>query len=101
MKKEQDYFAVLRIIQSKPGFSQRKLAGVLGFSLGKINYCLKVLQAKGLVKIGSFQKKNNQSSSAHYSLTSKGAYERTRLTTNFMKRKMKEYDELKSELQVD
>ena len=101
MKKEQDHFAVLRIIQRKPGFSQRKLAGVLGFSLGKLNYCLKVLQDKGLVKIRSFQKKKNQFSNMNYVLTSKGTSEKTRLTTNFMKRKMKEYDELKSELKMD
>ena len=101
MKKEQDHFAVLRIIQRKPGFSQRKLAGVLGFSLGKLNYCLKVLQDKGLVKIRSFQKKKNQFSNMNYVLTSKGTSEKTRLTTNFMKRKMEEYDELKSELKMD
>ena len=55
MKNEQDHFGVLRKIQRKPGSSQRKLAEELGFSLGKLNYCLKSLQKKGFVKLQNFQ----------------------------------------------
>ena len=51
MKNNQDHFDVLRKIQKKPNSTQRELAGELGFSLGKLNYCLKALQNKGLVKI--------------------------------------------------
>ena len=51
MKKEQDYFEVLRKIEKEPKASQRQLADELGFSLGKLNYCLKALKEKGLVKI--------------------------------------------------
>ena len=51
MKKEQDYFEVLRKIEKTPKSSQRQLAGELGFSLGKLNYCLKALKIKGLIKI--------------------------------------------------
>ena len=51
MKYDQDHFEVLRKIQKKPESSQRELAEELGFSLGKLNYCLKELQAKGLVKL--------------------------------------------------
>ena len=58
MKKEQDHFEVLRIIQKKPASSQRELAESLGFSLGKLNYCLGALREKGLVKIKNFQKQN-------------------------------------------
>ena len=97
MKKEQDHFEVLRSIQKKPGSSQRELAESLGFSLGKLNYCLGALREKGLVKIKNFQKQKNKVNYIQYVLTPKGIAERTKLTVNFMKRKMKEYDELKSE----
>ena len=98
MKNEQDQFEVLRKIQKIPESSQRELAEKLGFSLGKLNYCLKALQKKGLVKLQNFQKKTNKISYLQYVITPKGISERTKLTINFMKRKMKEYDELKREL---
>tara|TARA_A100001037_G_C14951373_1_gene545163 strand:+ start:494 stop:811 length:318 start_codon:yes stop_codon:yes gene_type:complete len=95
----QDHFNVLREIQKQPKTSQRDLAEQLGFSLGKLNYCLKALQGKGLVKIKNFQKQKSKVQYIQYVLTPKGISERTRLTINFMKRKMKEYDELKEELE--
>ena len=98
MKNEQDQFEVLRKIQKIPESSQRELAEKLGFSLGKLNYCLKALQKKGLIKLQNFQKKTNKISYLQYVITPKGISERTKLTVNFMKRKMKEYDELKFEL---
>tara|TARA_B100000941_G_C28169436_1_gene381435 strand:- start:235 stop:534 length:300 start_codon:yes stop_codon:yes gene_type:complete len=97
MKNNQDHFDVLRKIQKKPNSTQRELAGELGFSLGKLNYCLKALQNKGLVKIQNF-KKNPNKVNYFYVLTPAGIAEKTKLTLNFMKRKMKEYDELKREL---
>ena len=97
-KNNQDQFEVLRKIQKKPESSQRELAEELGFSLGKLNYCLKALQKKGLVKLQNFQKKTNKISYLQYVITPKGISERTKLTINFMKRKMQEYDELKREL---
>jgi len=99
MKFEQDHFEVLRKIQKKPDTSQRELAEELGFSLGKLNYCLKSLQKKGLVKLENFKKQQNKISYLRYVITPKGISERTKLTINFMKRKMKEYDELKNELE--
>tara|TARA_B100001121_G_C18383075_1_gene477156 strand:+ start:254 stop:601 length:348 start_codon:yes stop_codon:yes gene_type:complete len=98
MKDNQDHFNVLRKIQKKPESSQREMAEDLGFSLGKLNYCLKELQNKGLVKIKNFQQKKNKIKYMQYVITPKGIAERTKLTINFMKRKMKEYDELKKEL---
>ena len=97
MKDSQDYLNVLRKIKKKSYSSQRKLAGDLGFSLGKLTYCLKALQEKGLIKIENF-KKNPKKINYIYVLTPKGITKKTKLTVNFMKRKMKEYDELKSEL---
>ena len=98
MNKNEDYFDVLRKIQKRPNSTQRELANELGFSLGKLNYCLKALQKKGLVKIQNF-KKNPNKINYFYVLTPAGITEKTKLTINFMKRKMKEYDELKSELE--
>jgi EPS-associated MarR family transcriptional regulator len=98
MKNNQDYLNVLRKIQRKPKSSQRELAKELGFSLGKLNYCLKALQEKGLVKIDSF-KKNPKKINYLYILTPRGIAEKTKLTINFMKRKMEEYDELKKEIE--
>ncbi len=98
MRDSQDHFDVLRKIQKKPKASQRELANDLGFSLGKLNYCIKSLQEKGLVKIENF-KKNPNKTNYIYILTPKGITEKTKLTINFMKRKMKEYDELKKELE--
>ena len=56
MNNNQDHFNVLRKIEKKPGSTQRELAKDLGFSLGKLNYCLKALHSKGLVKIENFKK---------------------------------------------
>ena len=60
MEKNPDQFNVLRKIKSKPNYSQRELAYELGFSLGKLNYCLKALKEKGLIKINNFQKNPNK-----------------------------------------
>ena len=100
MKDDQDYLNLLRQIKKKPEASQRELADELGFSLGKLNYCLKALQAKGLIKIENF-KKNPDKLRYIYVLTPKGISEKAKLTINFMKRKFKEYEELKEELEED
>lgn len=97
MKNRQDHFEVLRKINNNPNSSQRELAEELGFSLGKINYCLNSLKDKGLIKIENFAK-NPKKLNYFYVLTPKGLKEKTKLTINFMKRKMREYDELKREL---
>ena len=97
MKNNQDHFELLRKIEKKPNSTQRELAKELSFSLGKLNYCLKALKGKGLVKISNF-KKNPNKLNYFYVLTPKGISEKTKLTINFMKRKMQEYDELKIEL---
>ena len=97
MKDNQDHFNVLRKINNKPQSSQRELAEELGFSLGKLNYCLKALQEKGLVKIENF-KKNPKKINYFYVLTPKGISAKTKLTINFMKLKMQEFYELKKEI---
>tara|TARA_B100000965_G_C19559802_1_gene743940 strand:+ start:140 stop:463 length:324 start_codon:yes stop_codon:yes gene_type:complete len=102
MENNQDHFEILRKIKKKPDSSQRELAKELGFSLGKLNYCLKELQKKGLVKIQNFsQKKNKVMYFKKYILTPKGIKYRIELTLEFMNRKMKEYDQLKKEISRD
>ena len=88
---------LLRIINKKPNLSQRELAKNMGFSLGKLNYCLNASKIKGLVKIKNF-KNNPNKVNYMYILTPKGISEKAKLTINFMKRKIKEYEELKAEV---
>ena len=97
MRPNPEHFDILRKIQKKPKSTQRELAEELGFSLGKLNYSQKALKNKGLIKIENF-KKNPNKINYIYVLTPKGISEKARLTINFMERKMKEYDELKKEL---
>jgi len=94
---EDEKLKILRTVNNYPKYSQRKLANQLGFSLGKLNYCLNALKDKGLIKIKNFEK-NPHKINYFYALTPKGIAEKTNLTINFMKRKMKEYDELKKEI---
>ncbi len=100
MKDDQDFFNVLRQVQNKPKSSQRDLANELGFSLGKINYCLRELKKKGLIKIENFSKSKKKINYV-YLLTPQGISQKMKLTVNFMKMKMKEYEELQKEHQID
>ena len=86
IEKNQDYLNLLRKIKSKPESTQRELAGELGISLGKLNYCLNALKAKGLIKIMNF-KRNPDKLGYIYVLTPSGIAAKTRLTINFMKKK--------------
>ena len=97
MEENQDHLNILRKIQKKPKSNQRTLAKELGFSLGKLNYCLKALKVKGLIKMSNF-KKNPNKLNYIYVLTPERISEKTKLTLNFMRRKFKEYEELQREL---
>ena len=97
-KNSNDYLNILRKIENNPQVSQRELAKQLGFSLGKINYCLLALKTKGLIKINNF-KKNKKKFSYLYLLTPKGFMQKKNLTIKFMKIKMLEYDALQKELE--
>ena len=97
MYKKEDQLDILRKVDKKPNSTQRELAKELGFSLGKFNYCIKALQQKGFIKIKNF-KRNPKKINYLYVLTPQGIAEKTKLTLNFMKRKIREYDELKKEL---
>lgn len=97
MQTDEEYLKLLRKINKDPEISQRNLSNELDMSLGKINYCLKALKTKGLIKIKNFKKSKEKIGYLYY-LTPKGIAEKTNITIKFMKLKMKEYDELKNEL---
>ena len=84
--KNQDHFDILRKLDKNPEINQRKLAQELGFSLGKLNYCIKSLKDKGFVKIVNF-KNSNKKLNYIYILTPEGISTKTKLTINFMKKK--------------
>jgi len=93
----QQEFNLLRKITKNPNVSQRELADHLDISLGKINYILKELKTKGFIKINNF-KNNSKKSKYLYLLTPKGISIKVTKTKEFIKRKMREYEELKKEL---
>jgi EPS-associated MarR family transcriptional regulator len=94
---KEEHLKLLKKIEKDPNTSQRDLSIDLNMSLGKINYCIKALKKKGLIKIGNF-KKNQNKFKYIYVLTPRGIVEKAKITLKFMKIKMKEYDELKKEL---
>ena len=100
MIKNTDHFEVLRKIQKNPEASQRELAKKLGFSLGKLNYCISALKRRGLVKVKNFNR-NPKKINYLYSLTPKGISQKSLYAINFLKQKMREYDELKMEIDQD
>ena len=98
-KNNKQDFEILRRIAKNPNSSQRELSRELGYSLGKLNYCLKALQKKGLIKIKNF-KKNKKKINYIYILTPQGISVKAKLAINFMKRMMKEYDSLSIEKKI-
>jgi EPS-associated MarR family transcriptional regulator len=88
---------ILRLLEANPQLSQRELAERLGISLGKANYCLRALIARGMVKARNF--KNSQNRSTYlYLLTRRGILEKSRATARFLKIKMNQYDALHREI---
>lgn len=90
-------FKVMQALEANPSASQRELSAELGVSLGSINYCVKALVDKGLVKVENFAKSDNKKGYAYY-LTAMGMIEKSKITASFLKRKLAEYDLLKQEI---
>jgi len=88
---------LLRKLESNPQYTQRELSREMGVSLGKVNYCMKKLTQKGLIKLSNFTHNQNKMGYA-YLLTPSGVEEKTRLTISFLKRKIVEYEVLKKEI---
>jgi EPS-associated MarR family transcriptional regulator len=95
---EDTYFRVLRILEVKPDVTQREIAQKLGISTSGLNYALNALIDKGWVKVHNFSESNNKFGYA-YLLTPKGVAKKVSLTTRFLKRKLQEYEEMKSEIE--
>ena len=92
-------YKLLKLLAEEPQISQRDLAGRLGVSVGKTNYCLSALVDKGLVKINNFRRANNKLAYA-YLQTPRGIEEKARVTVSFLQRKMREYAELSDEIEA-
>jgi len=96
---DETHLKVLRLLESNPNISQRKLAESLGVSLGKTNFCLNALLNKGLVKMENFRTSTRKLNYA-YLLTPSGMAEKAVLTQRFLKRKIEEYEALKAEIEL-
>lgn len=94
---EDTHYKVFKILETNPSISQRELAGELGVSLGKANYCIKALIDKGLVKANNF--KNNDNKRAYfYVLTPRGIEAKAKISVRFLARKVEEYEALRVEI---
>ena len=91
-------YRLLKSIDENPSQSQRELSKSLGISLGKLNYCLKALMDKGLVKANNFRKSPHKVGYL-YLLTPDGAEEKAKVTVRFLKRKVREYEQLKQDIE--
>jgi EPS-associated MarR family transcriptional regulator len=91
------HFRVLKLLQDNPYMSQRDLAEKLGVSNGKLHYCMKALIDKGLVKLGNFANSKHHLGYA-YLLTPAGISQKAGMASNFLKRKMAEYEALQAEI---
>ena len=92
-KINEDDLKVLHLVHNNPEISQRGIADQMGFSLGKVNYCIKALTEVGFIKCKSFLNHKNKSGYL-YILTPKGLSEKTALTRRFLQKKQLEYEKL-------
>lgn len=90
---------LLRMIEERPGLTQREAAVELGISVGKVNYCLRALVDRGYVKLGNFRRSPDKRK-YRYWLTPSGIEEKTRITVHFLRRKLDEYERLKREIDM-
>lgn len=97
-QQEDTTFRVLRLLQANPDITQREIAQQLGMSTSGLNYCLKALIDKGLVKMHNFSQSKNKFGYI-YVLTPQGMVQKTALSSNFLKRKISEYETLKAEIE--
>ena len=96
---EEAPFKILRLLHENPEFTQRELAQRVGISLGAVNYCLRALIERGLLKVSNFSRNQNKLEYA-YVLTPAGTAEKVFLTARYLKREIEEYEALKFEIDV-
>ena len=97
MTKKELHFDLLRKLEANPAYTQRALAKEMGISLGQVNYCINKLIDKGFVKFNNFKRSSNKTRYI-YLLTPKGIEIKSKMTVDFLKLKMKEYELLKKEI---
>lgn len=95
---DQAQLDLMRLLGDKPELSQREVAASLGMSLGKANYCLKALIAKGFIKAENYRNSTNKMA-YFYLLTPSGIVAKAELTREFLARKVREYDELRLDIE--
>jgi len=92
-------YEIFKNLETDPNTSQRALSRTLGISLGKVNYCLKALIAKGWIKAKNFEKSSNKTGYA-YILTPTGLETKARVTARFLRYKITEYEKLQIEIEA-
>ena len=90
-------FQVLDALDRHDIANQRQLAEHAGISLGQVNYIVKSLMQKGMVKIGNFRKSPHKIGYM-YLLTPKGLRTKSQLAVKFVMRKLAEYEDLRERL---
>ncbi len=90
-------YKILKRLEANPEISQRELAGELGISLGRVNFCVQALIEKGLIKARNFRNNKNKKGYA-YLLTPRGIEEKARITVEFLKIKLAEHEALTREI---
>ena len=90
-------YSLFKLLERTPDIRQREVAKQLGVSLGKVNYCLKSLVAKGWIKAVNFKNSNNKIAYTYF-FTPQGIEAKTAITRRFLHRKMKEYEALRDEI---
>ena len=98
MLTDETRYRILKLLEEDPTASQRRIADELGISLGRVNFCLKALVEKGLVKVNNFRNSANKRAYL-YLLTPRGIEDKAVVTARFLKRKLDEYEVLKRELE--
>ena len=94
---QEEVLDIFQNIEKNPEITQRELSSSLGISLGKVNFLLKALIEKGIVKTKRF--KNSRHKLAYlYILTPQGLKAKAELTRGFLKRKIEEYNRLEGEI---
>jgi len=91
-------YRLMRLVAARPEMSQRELARELGISLGKLNFCLRALVSKGLIKAINFKSNKNKACYLYF-LTPRGAEEKARITVRFLQRKLAEYESMRIEIE--
>src|SRR5512140_3003300 len=97
MNDDNTSYGLLKTLENNPSLSQRDLAKHLGISLGKVNFCLNALVEKGCLKVNNFRNSDNKLAYA-YLLTPSGVEQKARMTVQFLKCKVQEYERLRAEI---